>query len=261
MAQRHKVTDFHGIIMYRKDYQERDLLVKMLTLEHGKKMFFVRGAKKRGFKLTGDILPFTYGHYVGDIREEGLSYVNASKTTEHFSHISEDIFKNAYATYIMSLLDFAFPDSEPIPEWYDKLQTGMGLIDQGLDAAVIANIFEVQLLPAFGVQPELRGCVICGESKPPLDYSESYGGLLCPRHYHMDPRRLHLDQRTVFYLRQFSVLDLATLNSITVKTETKKHLRRFLDQIYNDTVGVHPKSKRFIDQMNEWESPLTPDSD
>lgn len=70
VAQRHKVTDFHGIIMYRKDYQERDLLVKMLTLEHGKKMFFVRGAKKRGFKLTGDILPFTYGHYVGDIREE-----------------------------------------------------------------------------------------------------------------------------------------------------------------------------------------------
>jgi len=254
---KHNITDFNGIIMYRKDYQERDLLVKILTREFGKKMFFVRGAKKRGFKLTADILPFTYGKYIGDIKSEGLSYINSSKSTEQFKNISNDIFKNAYVTYIMSLIDFAFPDSEVLTSWYEPFFTGMKLVDQGLDAAVIANIFEVQLLPVFGVQPELRGCVICGQTNPPLDYSESYGGLLCEKHYHLDPRRMHLDQRTVYYLRQFSVLDLKSLHSINVKSETKKHLRHFLDQIYDDTVGVHPKSKRFIDQMNEWEGPQT----
>ena len=56
-----EVTDFNGIIIYRQDYRERDLLVKMLTDKIGPAMFFVKGAKKRGFRLAADILPFTHG--------------------------------------------------------------------------------------------------------------------------------------------------------------------------------------------------------
>ena len=40
-------TDFRGIIMFRRDYRERDLLVKILTDKIGPAMFFVKGAKKR----------------------------------------------------------------------------------------------------------------------------------------------------------------------------------------------------------------------
>mgnify|MGYP003559560444 CR=1 FL=1 len=38
-------TQFTGIIMYRQDYRERDLLVKMLTDKIGPAMFFVKNAK------------------------------------------------------------------------------------------------------------------------------------------------------------------------------------------------------------------------
>lgn len=244
--------DFHGIVMYQKEYRERDMLVKFFTQEAGKRMFFIRGAKKRGFKMTADLLPFTFGEYVGDIRDGGLSYINAAKDTTNLTHISEDIIKNAYATYMMSLLDLAIPDNQLLGGWYSRLFHGLSLINDGFDEAIITNIFEVQMMSLFGVQPNLRGCVICGRTDLPFDYSESYGGLLCQQHWHLDPNRLHLDQRTIYYLRQFSAVDLTKLKTVTVHDETKKNLRRALDMIYSDTIGVYPRSKRFLDQMLTW---------
>lgn len=112
-------------------------------------------------------------------------------------------------------------------------------------------------MPAFGVAPQLQGCVICGRNDLPFDYSESYGGLLCQQHWQMDPRRLQLAQRTIYYLRQFSVLDLDKLHTIDVKPQTEHALRQLMDEIYDSQIGVHPKSKRFLDQMQTWSAKLT----
>lgn len=253
----HHVTDFHGILLFRRDYAERDYLIKFLTQEFGKKMFLVRGAKKRGFKLTADILPFTEGSYVGDIADTGLSYIRTARETHQFQGIGEDIFKNAYATYIMSLVDAAFPDSQPLGDWYRRVHRALELIDEGQNAAIVTNVVEIQLMPAFGVAPQLQGCAICGRTDLPFDYSESYGGLLCQQHWSADPRRLHLGPRTIYYLRQFSVLDLDRVHHIKVKPSTTHALRQLMDEIYASQIGVHPKSKRFLDQMQSWAPRLT----
>lgn len=245
-------TDFNGILLYTKAYRERDLLVKFLTREYGKKMFLVHGAKRPKFKMRAAILPFTYGLYNGDIKESGLSYISTDKQLAHFQAISEDITKNAYATYIMSLIDLAFPDGDPIPEWYDKLLTGLNLINEGFDEQIITNIFEVQLLNAYGVAPDWVDCVICHRTDLPFDYSEAYGGLLCSNHWSQDPYRMHLDARTIYYLRLFSVVDLTKLKHVKVSDQTKKALREVLDQIYSRSVGVVPKSKHFIDQLGKF---------
>lgn len=252
-----QLMDFDGILLYRKDYKERDLLIKFATKQAGKRMFFVRGARKRGFKMTADLLPFSYGQYVGVVRDQGLSYINAAKQTAHFTAIGQDIVKNAYATYVMSLIDMAFSDQEGLGGWYDQLFAGLQLMDDGLDAAVIANIFEVQLLPIFGVAPNLQNCVVCGRVTPMMDYSESLGGLLCQDHFTSDDRRLRLDQRTIYYLRLFSRINLKQLNQINVRPETKLNLKSTIDTIYADTVGVYPKSKRFIDQLTRFGSELS----
>ncbi len=94
--------------------------------------------------------------------------------------------------------------------------------------------------------------MICGRTDLPFDYSESYGGLLCHT-LALRPQLLILDQRTIYYLRQFSAVDLTKLKTISVHEETKQHLRRALDMVYSDTIGVYPKSKRFLDQMMKWQ--------
>ncbi|ANK59594.1 DNA repair protein RecO [Loigolactobacillus backii] len=257
MAQR-QITDFNGLVMFRRDYRERDMLVKFFTDQFGKKMFFIRGARKRGFKLAAALLPFTQGTYVGNIHEEGLSFINAAKEYHQFQSISTDIGLNAYATYILNLIDVAFTDNQPLPRWYQQAVLSVQLIDDGFDPEIITNINEIQLLAAFGVAPYLESCVICHRSDLPLDYSESYGGLLCQKHFHLDPYRFHASARAIYLLRQFSVLNLSKLTSISVKQATKDELRRIIDRIYSDTVGLSLKSKHFIDDMKNWDHLLKP---
>lgn len=249
-------TDFRGIIMFRRDYRERDLLVKILTDKIGPAMFFVKGAKKRGFRLAADILPFTHGEYIGSLTDNGLSFINTASDTSQYRSIASDISKNAYATYILALVDSAFQDGQGIGGWFNQVAAALDLINSGLDEQVIANVIETQLLVRFGVAPTWDRCVICGRDDLPLDFSEQYGGMLCRNHWHLDERRLHLDQRTVYYLQRFSTLNLQKLNSIKINSTTKRLLQFVLDSLYDNEVGLNLKSKKFIRQMGQWEEKL-----
>lgn len=254
------VGEFSGLVVARYDYRESDLLVKILIDRFGKKMFLIHRARKPGFKLTAGILPFTFGNYVGTVNDDGLSYLTAIKSATQFRHIAEDITLNAYATYVLGLVDLAFRDGEPLGDWFDQAKQSLTLIDQGLDPAIIANIAEVQLLQAFGVQPSWHGCVIDQRTDLPLDFSEQYGGLLCQAHWHLDPYRYHATAKTIYLLQRFSTLNLKQLHTIKVGPVTKADLRRVLDRIYTDMVGVTPKAKRFLDQMQHWQDQLPPQS-
>lgn len=246
--------EFTGIVVSRQDYRERDMLVTMLTDRFGFRTFFVRGARKRGFRMQAAILPFTHGIYIGKINDDGLSFITTTRDISQYQMISQDIELNAYASYILGLARQAFGNrSDYAQMWFSQLATAIQLIDEGYDASIITNIVEVKLLGCFGVQPDWHACVVCGKSDSAFDYSEIYGGLLCQIHWHLDEHRLHLDQRTIYLLRQFSVLDLTKLNSIKVKDSTKRNLRRTLDEIYNSQVGVYVKAKKFIDQMGSWD--------
>ncbi|MGK4126579.1 DNA repair protein RecO [Limosilactobacillus vaginalis] len=249
-------TDFRGIIMFRRDYRERDLLVKILTDKIGPAMFFVKGAKKRGFRLAADILPFTHGEYIGSLTDNGLSFINTASDASQYRSIASDISKNAYATYILALVDSAFQDGQGIGGWFNQVAAALDLINSGLDEQVIANVIETQLLVRFGVAPTWDRCVICGRDDLPLDFSEQYGGMLCRNHWHLDERRLHLDQRTVYYLQRFSTLNLQKLNSIKINSTTKRRLQFVLDSLYDNEVGLNLKSKKFIRQMGQWEEKL-----
>lgn len=246
--------EFTGIVVSRKDYRERDMLVQILTDRFGFKTFFVRGAHKRGFKMGAAILPFTHGTYVGTINEDGLSFITTTREISQYQQIISDIELNAYASYILGLSRQAFNEQVELAQrWFKTIAEALQLINEGIDAAVITNIIEVKLLGCFGVQPNWQKCVICGNVNPPFDYSESYGGLLCQKHFHLDKNRLHLDQRTIYLLRKFSTLDLSKLNSIKVKQVTKFNLRRALDEIYASQVGVYVKAKKFLDEMSSWD--------
>lgn len=245
----HKGEEFEAIIVSRKNYKERDMLVKMYTSRFGFKTFFIRGVRKRGFKHAAAILPYTKGKYVGDVSETGLSFMNNATEMSQWQNICQDIMLNAYASYILELAQYAFyQDDQTAIFWYPQIKQALELIDQGLDPQIIVNLIEVQLLPYFGASPQLTHCVFCEQASGRFDFSESYGGIICEKHFANDSHRLHLDQRTIYFLRMFSQVDLMQVNSINLKEETKNNLQNVLENLY-ENVGVYPKAKRFIKQM------------
>lgn len=250
------IEEVEGLVMSKRRHRDRDFLVKLFTDRFGKLMFFVRGSKKANANLNQSIQPFTSGTYVINYQKEGLSFIQSSKHIRFQAEIFQDIEKNAYATYIQALVDAGIEDKHPHPRLFHQFRQAIHLIDEGFDPAIIANIMEVKCLRLFGVNPEWRGCPICGQIEGPFDYSMKYDGLLCQDHYHLDKRRLHANPRAIHLIRQFSVVNLERLNSIKVSEENKAEIRRILDLLYEEYVGIHLKPKKFIDDMASWEDKI-----
>lgn len=251
-----QLEEVEGLVLSVRKHRERDYLVKLFTSHYGKLMFFVRGTKNPNFKLKTAIQPFSRATYIADIRPEGLSFIRDSKNVQPYSSIQTDIFKNAYATYICQLADAAMDDRVVDTPLFHQLLTGLEAIEADRDPEVIMAIFEIRFLAYFGVMPELRGCVRCGLTEGPFDYSSKWHGLLCPRHFHEDERRFHASPRAIHFIRLFSVVSFDKINTISLKKETKEEIRRVIDQLYDEMVGLNLKSKRFISKMHEWENML-----
>lgn len=251
-----QLEEVRGLVLSVRKHRERDYLVKLFTGRYGKLMFFVRGTKKPNFSLKPAIQPFTSATYIADIRQEGLCFLRDAKDITPYTGIQQDIFKNAYATYILQLADAALEDRVVDPRLFEQLVQALEVINEDKDAEVIMNIFEVRFLRYFGVMPELRGCVFCGLTEGRFDYSSKHHGLLCPEHFYEDERRLHASPRAIHFIRLFSVTSLDKINSISVKQETKDEIREVIDVLYEELVGLKLKSKTFIDNMKKWQDML-----
>lgn len=125
-------------------------------------------------------------------------------------------------------------------------------MDEGLDYEILTNIFEIQILERFGVQLNFHECCICHRVGLAFDFSHRYSGLLCPEHYEKDEHRSHLDPNVPYLLDRFQSLRFEDLKTISVKSEMKRKLRTFIDELYEDYVGLHLKSKKFIDDLDKW---------
>jgi len=244
--------EINGLVLFSRNYRESDKLVKIFTESHGKKMFFVRHANKKNSQINSAIQPFTQARYIGELKDEGLSFLNTAKDIQPFYNIQQDIFLSAYATYILNLSDAAIDDGIYDPFLFGFVKDSLNLINEGYDAEIITNIFEIQLLKRFGIDINFSHCSVCLSDIEPFDFSDKYHGMLCQKHWSMDDRRFHYSPRALHFIKLFNEISYEQIKSINLSDETKQQIRQVVDSIYEEYVGIHLKSKKFIDDMQNW---------
>ncbi|HHF7010892.1 DNA repair protein RecO [Streptococcus mutans] len=245
-----QTKETRGLVLYNRQFREDDKLVKIFTETSGKHMFFVRHATNS--KLSSVIQPLILADFILKINNHGLSYIEDYKGVSLFKEINADIYKLAYATYLVSLADAAISDAVYDAPLFAFLIKTLELMDEGLDYEILTNIFEIQILDRFGVQLNFHDCVFCHRVGLAFDFSHRYSGLLCPEHYEKDLYRSHLDPNVPYLLNQFQTLHFDSLKTISVKPDMKQKLRKFIDEVYEDYIGLRLKSKKFIDDLDHW---------
>ena len=245
-----QTKETRGLVLYNRQFREDDKLVKIFTETSGKHMFFVRHATNS--KLSSVIQPLILANFILKINNHGLSYIEDYKGVSLFKEINADIYKLAYATYLVSLADAAISDAVYDAPLFAFLIKTLELMDEGLDYEILTNIFEIQILDRFGVQLNFHDCVFCHRVGLAFDFSHRYSGLLCPEHYEKDLYRSHLDPNVPYLLNQFQTLHFDSLKTISVKPGMKQKLRKFIDEVYEDYIGLRLKSKKFIDDLDHW---------
>jgi DNA repair protein RecO (recombination protein O) len=247
-----------GIILFSRDYKEKDKLIKIFTESAGKVMFFAKGIHRANNPLQTAVQPFTEAVFIGNLKTDGLSFLNSAKEIHPLRKLQEDIFLNAYGSYILGLADAAIEDHVYDPALYGFTREALQRMNDGEDGETIMNIYEIQIMQRFGVSLNWQACGVCGKKTGAFDFSSKYNGILCQEHWDLDPHRYHADPRAIYFLRMFNSITYETINTISLKPETKKAIRQTLDQLYEEYIGLHLKSKKFIDQMSEWQDVLKP---
>ena len=248
-----------ALILYNRNFREDDKLVKIFTEQAGKRMFFVKHAVNS--KLSQVIQPLTIANLLMKINDEGLSYIQDYQDVQSFNRINNDLFIMSYATYVAALADASIHDNQPDAALFAFLEKTLELMNQGLDYEILTNIFEIQILSRFGVSLNFHECVFCHRTGMPFDFSFKWNGLLCPEHYYQDERRSHLHPNIPFLLNQFQSVEFETLETISLNKEIKQQLRHIIDQLYDEYVGIHLKSKKFIDSLGDWGNILQDNQD
>lgn len=243
-------VETQALVLYSRNYREKDRLIKVFTESFGKRMFFVKNYARS--KYATSLQNFTSAKILASINDGGFSFIDDVSDVETYRNIEEDIFVNAHATYIIALADAAVPDGQYDPALYGFLIRCLELMNQGFDEEIITNIFELQVLTRFGVQLDFSQCQFCHRTNLAFDYSYKFSGCLCPEHYNEDPRRTHVHPNVIYLLHQFQEISLDELKKISVKSDLKKQIRQFLDGIYDEYVGIHLKAKKFLDSMDDW---------
>ncbi|WP_100402316.1 DNA repair protein RecO [Bacillus sp. FJAT-42315] len=245
-----------GIIIRTTNYGETNKIVTIFSREKGKIAFMARGARKPNSRLSAITQLLTHGQFLVQLGS-GLGTLQQGEILTSMRHIREDLMITAYAAYMVELLDKSTEDQQVNPYLYEFLKQSLYYLNEGYDAEILTNIFEMKMLQVIGLRLELSSCVHCQSCEGHFAFSIRENGLLCHRCFDIDPHRLPLSQPAIRLLRLFYYIDLERLGTINVKVETKKELRAAISLYYDEYSGLFLKSRRFIDQLEKMEAIFT----
>lgn len=242
---------FEGIVLFRRQYREEDTIVKLLTKEFGKRMFFIRRGQQSNHAMRAQLIPLSKNQYVGTINPSGFSFIKEASTMAFPRKVLEDLTLQSYASYFVQLIDAVFEDFDAQPQLYQLLNQTLEKLNEGFNHEILMIYFEIFLLPFFGTQLNWRKCQICGGHQEPFDFSINLGGLICHRHFSEDPYRLQVSPKAMHIAYLLANTPLNNINSINVSRETINQLKRLTKELYQEFVGIRLKSKQFIDEMDQ----------
>ena len=244
-----------GIVIRTTDYGETNKIVTLYTGEWGKVAVMARGAKKTNSRLSSITQLFTHGYFLVQ-RGSGLGSLQQGEIITSMRSIGEDIFLTAYASYIVELTDKCTEEKKPNPFHFELLYQTLNYMNEGYEADILMNIYEMKMLNVLGLFPILNQCSVCGNTDGHFSFSIREGGFICHRCLDKDPYHFKLSPASVKLLRLFYYFDLTRLGTISVKNETKAELKKVITAYYEEYSGLYLKTKKFLNSMDQFRNLL-----
>lgn len=242
------LTKVEGYVLRAIPYGENNKIITILTEELGKRTAMARGAKKPASRFSAVTQPFTHGHFLLQ-QGKGMGTLQQAEIIQSMRHIREDFLKTAYASVITELVDKLTEQDVASSGIYQLLHQAMQAIEEEQDPEAILLFVEWKMLPVAGIRPYLEGCANCGSKEGEFAFSFQQIGFLCHRCFHIDPYIIRLTPVQVRLIRTFMFTSLEEVNSIQLKKETKQFMRKIVSTIYEEQVGIHLKSRKFLIQI------------
>lgn len=184
MTRTERVFRTPAIIIKRRDFNEADRLLTVLTPRHGKLDVIAKGARKLTSTTTGHVELFTRADMLIH-RGRDLGIAQQAEMVMPYQALREDLQLGAYAAYAAEMMDrFTASGEEDHVKLFKLLDDTLDRLCKDNDPRLAIRYYEMHLLGWVGFQPELHQCVLGREPIMPVDQFFSYaeGGVVCPQH-------------------------------------------------------------------------------
>lgn len=243
-----------AIVLRTIDYGESHKILTLLTATFGKIAVMARGAKRPASQLGSISQPFTYGSYLLIIGDRGMGTVSQAESIDSFRKIREDLFKTAYASYMMELVERFTEEREPSAGLFLLALTLLSYLADGKDPDILLRLAEIKMLDYAGIRPELFHCASCGRKvESAVRFSIIHGGPLCGDCQQSDERAIWIKPATLRLLQTFQAMDVRRLGEINVGEDVRRQMKTIMRQYYDEYSGAQLRTRAFLDQLHKYE--------
>ena len=155
-----------GLVLRRTEYNDHDVLLTILSKQHGKIAAKARGLKRKNSPLTAQCQLLAFAEFTL-FEYRGMYTINEAATIELFHGLRNDLGKLSLGTYFAQAAEVISQEDLPNPELQSLVLNCLFALSKLNEPEVkVKAAFEMRLACIAGFQPDLYGCRGCGNEWP-----------------------------------------------------------------------------------------------
>ncbi len=167
-----------GLVLRRTDYNDHDVLLTILTKQHGKLTAKARGLRRRNSPLTAQCQLLSYAEFTL-FEYRGMYTINEASSIELFTELRRDLTRLSLGTYFAQAAEVLSQEDLPNPELQSLVLNCLYALSKTREPETkIKAAFELRAACLAGFEPQLHGCMGCGKPWPDR-FDIKAGGLEC----------------------------------------------------------------------------------
>lgn len=167
-----------GLVLRRTEYNDHDVLLTLLTREHGKLTAKARGLRRKNSPLTAQCQLLAYSEFTL-FEYRGMYTINEAVSLELFHELRRDLTKLSLATYAAQVTEVLSQEDLPSPELQSLVLNCLYALSKlNQPEAKVKAVFELRSACIAGFFPDLGGCHACSAPWPDR-FDISAGRLEC----------------------------------------------------------------------------------
>ncbi len=214
-----------GLVLRTTEYKETDLILTVLTREHGLMTLKARGVRRNASRLKSACQLFCFSEFTA-LSRMGYYSLTEAEPLQQFRRVREDIELLALASYFAQLAEVLSQQDAPDGALLSLILNALyALSELGKPQRLVKAVFELRAMCEAGFSPELSGCAVCGREEPEY-FFVSEGVLRCAGCAGGTGLRLPVPAGTLAAMRYIVSCEPRRLFSFSVSDEA---LRRLCD--------------------------------
>lgn len=230
-----------GIVLKQINYKESSKIIYLYT-SHGKVSVLVHGSNK--LKSPYLNLVRVFSHVRLFVSGKDLKTLREGEVLNYFSSIPEDLNRYAYGLHLLETVYNFSNHNHDHEKLYLFLLKILSLISISDNFELYVMMFELKLLYLLGVQPLLKHCVFCENTKT-LSFSIKDGGMVCENHGSYSEYKVSVIELMI----KLYYYDLSLGEKIDFHAEDIVSLRLLIDSYYEYHLNYKSKSRQMIKEL------------